>query len=56
MNNYQALKEKLSEQKMTKDTKDNKTTPINYYDTPDERRRHGNKYVEVMSALTGFRK
>lgn len=56
MNNYQALKEKLSEQKDEKKKKDNKTTPINYYDTPDERRRHGNRYVEVMSYLTGFGK
>lgn len=56
MNNYQALTTKSNEQKEQKQKKENRTIQINYYDTPDERRRYGNKYVEVMSALTGFRK
>jgi hypothetical protein len=34
--------------------KQTKQKRINYYDTPQQRRQHGNFYTDVISALMGF--
>jgi hypothetical protein len=34
-------------------TKKQNKKPINYYDTPLQRRQYGNLYVDIVSALTG---